>query len=130
MFFREVFVIFRFMRRATALFGSIQINATPGKIGVSSGVALGGTGSGADMDMTSTLSKILTDGKTLAMGFLGLCAITTIVALLYNITKIGAAGDNEGARKNALMGLLASGVSLAILGGLGFVVGFFWNSIG
>jgi hypothetical protein len=118
------------MYRAAALAGSIQFNPTPGNIEVSTSVGTGVSGTGTNMDLSSTLSKILTDGKTLAMGFLGLCAITAIIGLFYNLTRLGAAGDNERARRNALMGLLASGVSLAIFGGLGFVVGFFWNVIG
>lgn len=57
----------------------------------------------------------------------GVCTITAILSLLFQITKLGAAGDNDRMRVVALKGIGFSGAALAVFGSLAVVVGFFWN---
>ena len=56
------------------------------------------------------------------------CAIM-LIFMLIQFTKLGAAGDNEMARKKAIAGILTTGIATALLGGATIVVGFFWNVI-
>ena len=52
-----------------------------------------------------------------------------LIFMLIQFTKLGAAGDNEMARKKAIAGILTTGIATALLGGATIVVGFFWNVI-
>lgn len=107
--------------------GSIRFDATPGNIVISNSLVPPGSGTA---NMEASISDLVLDGKTLAVGFMGLCAITSILALFWNIAKLGAAGDNERERRRAWVGILVSGLALSIFGGLSVVVGLFWNALG
>ena len=67
--------------------------------------------------------------KQVAILVLAVCIITAIICLVYNITRLSAAGasSNPHAKQMALMGILISCIALALFGGLSIVVGFFWN---
>lgn len=83
-------------------------------------------GDGATGDYTTLLSN----SKTTATMILGICVITSILCLFYQITRLGAAGSNEVLRRSALKGILFSGLALAIFGSLTLVVGSFWGFLG
>ncbi len=95
--------------------GSITINL-PGAEGVSAG------------DPSSAISLIFQKYKKIAAVITGICVITAILSLLIQITKLGAAGDNERMRAMALKGIIFSGSALAVFGSLAAVVGIFWNA--
>ena len=95
--------------------GSITISL-PGAEGVASG------------DPSSAISLIFQKYKKIAAGITGICVITAILSLLIQITRLGAAGDNERMRAIALKGIIFSGSALAVFGSLAVVVGIFWNA--
>ena len=65
--------------------------------------------------------------RDLGVVITGLGAITCVFFLALSITKLGAAGDNDQARRRAIAGLATSSVAVAILGGLSVYLGFFWK---
>ena len=67
--------------------------------------------------------------KTIATVITSILTITMLIFMLIQFTKLGAAGDNEMARKKAIAGILTTGIATALLGGATIVVGFFWNVI-
>ena len=70
---------------------------------------------------------IMSGIKKISYGFFGLAAITSLVGFLWQIAKLGIAGDNQVERSKALKGILFSGISLALFGGLTTVLTFIWN---
>lgn len=94
--------------------GSITLSL-PGAEGVTAG------------NPSSAISLVLTKYRTIALVVSGVCTITAILSLLFQITKLGAAGDNDRMRAVALKGIGFSGAALAVFGSLAVVVGFFWN---
>ena len=65
--------------------------------------------------------------RDLGVVITGLGALTFVFFLALSITKLGAAGDNDQARRRAIAGLATSSVAVAILGGLSVYLGFFWK---
>jgi len=65
--------------------------------------------------------------RDLGVVITGLGALTCVFFLALSITKLGAAGDNDQARRRAIAGLATSSVAVAILGGLSVYLGFFWK---
>lgn len=88
-----------------------------------SNVSIGGT------DYMTGLVAFIDKYKNVALAILAVCVITSILCLIFAITKLGAAGvaDNPRAKNVAMMGILISGIALALFGGLTIVIGFFWN---
>lgn len=74
-------------------------------------------------DATTAINSM----KSIGSVFLGVSIVTCILFLAIYITKLGAAGDDENARKKATSGILVSGIALAILGGLSIFLAFFWG---
>lgn len=73
-------------------------------------------------------SEILDQYKSLVMLFTGILTITCIALLIFNISKLSMAGSNDQARRNAIIGIMVSGIALSLFGGAGIVIGFFWNA--
>ena len=73
---------------------------------------------------------IMTGVKRIAYGFFGLSAITALVGFIWQISKLGMAGDNQFERRKAVKGILFSGISLALFGGLTTILTFVWNVFG
>ena len=71
---------------------------------------------------------ILNKYKMIGQGIVGLCTIISITALIFYITKLGAAGDNPRLKQSAVSGVMYSGIALALFGGL-FTVLYFWLSV-
>lgn len=78
-------------------------------------------------DANDSQKTVISQYKTIATTITGILTITMIIFMIIQITKLGAAGDNEVARKKAIMGILTTGIATALFGGLTIVVGFFWN---
>ena len=76
---------------------------------------------------TKALEKPLGSLKSVFLLIFALGTITAILFLMINITRLGGAGDNPAERRNAILGILFSGVALALLGGLSFVLALAWN---
>ena len=72
-------------------------------------------------------ATLISKYKTIATAISGVLTITMLIFLLIQISKLGAAGDNDMARKKAIMGILTTGLATALFGGVTIVVGFFWN---
>lgn len=75
------------------------------------------------------MGGLVTQYKTIATVITSILTITMLIFMLIQFTKLGAAGDNEMARKKAIAGILTTGIATALLGGATIVVGFFWNVI-
>lgn len=74
-------------------------------------------------------TTIITKYKSIAVAIMGVLTITMLIFMLIQFTKLGAAGDNEMARKKAIMGILTTGIATALLGGATIIVGFFWGAL-
>lgn len=77
----------------------------------------------------SELSGFFSGFKTIGTAISGICAITALIFFIINLTKFSTSAGNDMLRSRALKGLLFSGVSLALFGGITVVVGVFWNAI-
>ncbi len=76
-----------------------------------------------------SFTTIITKYKAIAVAIMGILTITMLIFMLIQFTKLGAAGDNEMARKKAIMGILTTGIATALLGGATIIVGFFWGAL-
>ncbi len=65
--------------------------------------------------------------QTSAIAFVSLAFMTCVFFLAYNITRLGTTGGNEMERKRAINRILYSGIAIALLGSLDFVLAFFWG---
>ena len=91
------------------------------------------TGPGHSLDDPVTSDDFLgtiTNLKSLAIVIVGICAICSIIMFIVSITKLSASAGNEMMRKKALVGILMSGLALALFGGGTVVIGMFWNMLG
>jgi len=70
---------------------------------------------------------VMTQYRTIAVAITGILTITMLIFMFIQFTKLGASGDNEMARKKAIMGILTTGIATALFGGATIVIGFFWN---
>lgn len=67
--------------------------------------------------------------KNIIMAVTGFLTLTCFAAMILQITKLAASGDNEQARRKAIMGILTTGVGVALLGSATIVIGFFYGAI-
>lgn len=82
----------------------------------------------AQQNTDGSFTTIITKYKSIAAAIMGILTITMLIFMLIQFTKLGAAGDNEMARKKALMGILTTGIATGLLGGATIIVGFFWGA--
>ena len=80
-----------------------------------------------DENIATLVKKPLDKYKSMATAVTGFATVTAFLALIFCITKLSAAGDNGQARHRAMMGILTSGIGVALLGGATVIIGFFWN---
>lgn len=80
-------------------------------------------------DDSTNFGGVVKSYKSVATIIFSILTVTMLVLLGIQITKLGAAGDNEIARKKATMGILTTGIATALLGGSTIVVSFFWNAL-
>lgn len=97
----------------SSIFDAIGNDGTVGQIG---------DGSAAD-----GFTTVMTQYRRIAVAITGILTITMLIFMLIQFTKLGASGDNEMARKKAIMGILTTGIATALLGGATIIIGFFWN---
>ena len=83
----------------------------------------------AQQNTDGSFTAVITKYKSIAVAIMGILTITMLIFMLIQFTKLGAAGDNEMARKKAIMGILTTGIATALLGGATIIVGFFWGAL-
>lgn len=67
--------------------------------------------------------------KTIGTAVSGICAITSLIFFVISVARLSTSAGNDMMRSRALKGILISGISLALFGGITVVVGIFWNAI-
>lgn len=67
--------------------------------------------------------------KNIILAVTGFLTLTCFGAMILQITKLAASGDNEQARRKAIMGILTTGIGVALLGSATIVIGFFYGAI-
>lgn len=82
-------------------------------------------GDGQDTDFNGLMTRY----KNIILAFTGILTITCFGAMILQITKLAASGDNEQARRKAIMGILTTGIGVALLGSATIVIGFFYGAI-
>ena len=110
--------------------GGVSGDHFSASIGSDGSIAIGlpnATGVSAN-DPSSAFKTIFDKYKGIGIAITGICVITAILSMLFQITKLGAAGDNERLRTSAMKGIIYSGAVLAAFGSLALVIGFFWNA--
>lgn len=80
-------------------------------------------------DKETNFNGILNRYKNIIMAFTGILTVTCFAAMILQITKLAASGDNEQARRKAIMGILTTGIGVALLGSATIVIGFFYGAI-
>ena len=74
-------------------------------------------------------NKFLTKYSTLIIGLAGATTLTLGGALVLSIGKLGASAGNPQARSQAITGLMFTLMAIALMGGSGIVLGFFYTII-
>lgn len=77
----------------------------------------------------SEMTDVFKGFKALGTAISGICAITALIFFVISITRLSTSVGNDMQRSRALKGILFSGISLALFGGLTVVVSIFWNTI-
>lgn len=77
----------------------------------------------------STFSGVIKKYKSICTYILAIVTITMIIFMIIQFTKLGAAGDNQMARKQAIGGILTTGIATALLGSLTIWFGFFYHAV-
>lgn len=82
-----------------------------------------------DLDnVQSEVTEIVTSkAKQVAQTITGICTIICFCAFFYSVTKLSTSASMPLLRRQALVGVLWSGIALALFGGAWIVVAFFWN---
>lgn len=76
-----------------------------------------------------TWNKIFKKYKGVIAGLSGICLLTFVVFFIINLAKLGGSASNPVARKDALMGLLWTGISAAASGSVLVLTALFWNAL-
>ena len=71
--------------------------------------------------------KIIENGKTVAKTITAICAIICFVSFFISVVQLATAGTMPLKRRMSLIGILWSGIGLALFGGAFVVISFFWN---
>ncbi|MDE7246241.1 MAG: hypothetical protein K2O18_20015 [Oscillospiraceae bacterium] len=75
----------------------------------------------------SELSGFFGGFKAIGTAVSGICAITALIFFVISVTKLSTSAGNDMQRSRAIRGILYSGLSLALFGGITVVSGIFWN---
>ena len=76
-------------------------------------------------DWGSAMNVVLYEYKGFVTGIFGLAALTMLLFFIKNFVKLGSSSSNPQARKEALIGLMLTGLGTAGLGGVAIWVGMF-----
>jgi len=98
---------------------ALDIIGNDGKINTSNTIATSTT--------TGGLNGFIEKYKGLISGLCAVLTVTMIGFFALNITKLGASGDNEMARKKAIQGIMFSAIATVLFGGMSIFIGLFWN---
>lgn len=130
--FMMLFTIITFIPQTASAYGpeklSGNVKDTDVTVDVDGGKITLGIGDHDATDPEEAYKNLTKNYKNVAVGITGVCAITSLLFFLFNITKLGGAGDNERERSLAIRGILFSGLALVLFGGSTVVVGLFWNA--
>lgn len=80
-------------------------------------------------EVSNSISVVIGKYKGIAATIMGLCVITSLIALVFNITKLGASGSNDRVRREAIIAIAFSALSITLFGGGTIAVGIFWNAL-
>jgi len=72
-------------------------------------------------------NKVISKSQMVAKTVTSVCTIICFVAFLFSVTRLATSGSHPIQRRGAVIGILWSGVALALFGGGWVVVNFFWN---
>lgn len=108
---------------ATTFLDGISYSPTGGANGSSSLQVQVGDG------QDTNFNGLMTRYKNIILAFTGILTITCFGAMILQITKLAASGDNEQQRRKAIMGILTTGIGVALLGSATIVIGFFYGAI-
>jgi len=67
-------------------------------------------------------NEVLSRYQMVERFILAVIVLILLAVLIISITKFAAAGDDASARKQAMMGILISGVSISLIGGIAVIV--------
>ena len=73
-------------------------------------------------------NNILGKYKTLLLFATGILTITAFAGMIFNISKLSISGSNDAARQKAIMGILFSGIGIALMGSATIIIGVFYNA--
>ena len=82
-----------------------------------------------DSDATIEGDGILSKYKGVIALFCGILTITAFAFMIFCFTKLSVAGSNDMARRNAIRGILTSGIGIALMGSATILIGAFWNAL-
>lgn len=71
--------------------------------------------------------KVVSKSKLVAQTITSVCAIVCFVMVILNISKLSTSNTMPILRRQAIIGLLWSLISLTLFGGAWVIVTFFWN---
>lgn len=74
-------------------------------------------------DVISQLQKGIDIYAGIGKFIIAVVALVLLGALIVNITKFAKSGSNERNRQNAMQALIYTGIAIALLGGIGVIVG-------
>ena len=104
---------------------SISITGGSGGITIKPGTAPDMTNVGDAFDTAS--DKLISKGRQTAKTITAVCTIICFAAFFISITKLATSGSHPMQRRAAILGIMWSGVAIALFGGSWIVVSFFWN---
>ena len=76
---------------------------------------------------STSMGSIVSEAQEIAQTVTTILTIISFVCLLFWIARLAMSAGNPMTRRQALTGIMFSGVALALFGGSWVVVSFFWN---
>ena len=78
-------------------------------------------------NQSDAMAQVITKYKDVILFVSGILAATSVVVFIVYFLKLGTISSNPRDRKEALTGLLISGVSAALMGSVTLIVGLFYG---
>ena len=78
-------------------------------------------------NQSDAMAQVITKYKDVILFVSGILAATSVVIFIVYFLKLGTISSNPRDRKEALTGLLISGVSAALMGSVTLIVGLFYG---
>lgn len=104
--------------------GGISFSGSGNKIEISGGNF---PSMSEEVDAVEIVKEPFEKYKSIAVAITGFATVTAFLSMIFSMAKLSTAGDNEMARKKAIMGILTSGIGVAILGSSTMIIAFFWD---